>query len=115
MSHIRACGTTFYQGRKSLAPLRLAPVTHGSAQAPATPSTSVLPPMGPRPLGESGDRPILTSSDCEHGHTIVVTNVDKARTLAVAHTEDGGIAGLDLVITTTPVTIYAYTGHRLTS
>jgi hypothetical protein len=111
-SLITLCGTTLWQSAESLHPYQV-PAAHPGPGTPPAPASSQLPPI----LGtvQVGADPravvpavVLVTSDCTSDPVVTVTPVGAARTVTVARTQSGGVAGLYLGLSKTPVTIRSY-------
>jgi hypothetical protein len=117
-SQITACGTTLWQSAEALHPYHLA-AAHPGSGTPAAPAASRLPPALGTPVANADPLAfvpaiVLVTDDCASDPVITVTPAGAARTVTVAHTQPGGIAGLYLGLSKTSVTIRAYEHGTLT-
>jgi hypothetical protein len=116
-SEITVCGTTLWQSAEAMRPYQVPTVTPGPGTPPA-PAVSSLPPVlgtalaGADPLAVV-PAIILVTDNCAADPIVTVTPASAARTVTVAHTKPGGIAGLYLGLSKTPVTIRVYENGTL--
>ena len=112
---LKRCGVTFWSGAEGIGTIQLSTSIRGMPSAPAA---DRLPATTAREGDGSPPRVVSVSSDCSHGHTIVVSPASSVRVRKVAKDGDGHIVALSLVPaqpgTPAEVHIYAYDGTRPT-
>jgi hypothetical protein len=117
-SDIALCGTTLWHSQESLHPYQV-PAAHPGPGTPAAPASSQLPPALGTAVAAGSDplavvpAVVLVTDDCSSDPVVTVTPAAAARTVTVAHTAPGGVAGLYLGLTKDPVTVREYENGSL--
>lgn len=117
-SDIALCGTTLWKSQENVRP-HTVPAAKPGADTPPAPATSQLPPA----LGTAVDKGsdplalvpavVLVTTDCSSDPVVTVTPLGAARTVTVAHTSAGGVAGLYLGLGKTAITVREYENGKL--